>query len=265
MRNLRRLCPVLLVLVAACGGGGVGQPADRDGPHRVLIIHKGTDASGLASVVSQLQGAGFFTVQTFDAGASPSPGPAVLSAYHAVLVWGDGQFSDAVTLGSDLAQFADAGGGVVLAMFLFRGGALPVPNFNEGLGGAWDGFNFFAIPEEFPPTDSPIGCGALPVVPDLSMHPILTGGVLASGLGVAPPCVLPTAPPVCTHQHGTTIVVGATLLAHWSDSVPFLAERPIGLAHVRTVNVGATPPELASSPGAFRVLVNSLLYVVNDL
>src|SRR3954454_4053485 len=68
----------------------------------------------VAEVQSKLVATGRFTqVDTIDAG-STTPTLAQLLAYKSVLVWADSGFSDSTTLGNNLADYVDAGGGVVI-------------------------------------------------------------------------------------------------------------------------------------------------------
>jgi hypothetical protein len=85
----------------------------------VLLIHaENQDLSGAAfDVQSQLQDTGAFSrIDIFNA-TFATPTTAQLAAYHAVLVYSDRAFSDAVLLGDCLASFHERGGGVVVATF----------------------------------------------------------------------------------------------------------------------------------------------------
>ncbi len=267
------LVPILLVPLVACGGGSGNGGAVQSPPVlvRVLVLHKGTDANGLNATVGQLQATGFFTVQTFNAGTplvggSASPGVAGLSKHDVALVWGDGQLADGALLGTDLATFADAGGGVVVAMFLHRGANPPVPSFPEGLGGTWDALLYSPVPEDVPPLDSPLSCAALPLVSLAPAHPLMAGGALVNVAGTVPALNLAAVTaPVCTHPSGTATTAGATLLARWSDNVPFLTVAEVGPLHARMVALGAHVPQLATSATAFQSLINALLWAANEL
>lgn len=265
------LASFLLAPLVACGPGtGVG-PGPQATTVHVLVLHKGNDANGLNTTVAQLQASGFFTVQAFNAGlpatgGSPSPGVAALSKHHVALVWGDGQLADGALLGTDLATFADAGGGVAVAMFLHRGANPPVPSFPEGLGGTWDALLYSPVPEDVPPQDSPLACGALPLVSVAPLHPLMAGGALLNVGGSVPALNLAAVTaPVCTHPSGTAITAGATLLARWSDNVPFLTVAEVGPLHARMVALGAHVPQLTTSATAFQSLINALLWAAKEL
>lgn len=272
-RLLASLLASLVVLAAlffaSCGGSG---GSDVPTPVKVLVIHKGTDAQGLAEVLGALAATGKFTGSSFDAGASPSPGGAALAAFDAALVLGDGRFADGVTLGNDLSTYVDGGGALVLAMWLFRGANTPVPNFPEGLGGVYDVGGYFAIPESATNLDSPNTCtggptGSLPLTVPAPTHRILAGGALSGGLGIVPAfnAASLSGLTLCKHHDGIAIASGATLVAAWDDGAPFVATNLIGLAHARTVNLGADVQELATSSATFQVVANALLWACGRL
>ncbi len=89
----------------------------------VLIVHA---SSYNADVQSKLVATGrYATVDLYDSMTS-TPSLGVLQGYDAILVFSDSGFSDATSLGNTVADYADGGGGVVVATFAFHapGGGL---------------------------------------------------------------------------------------------------------------------------------------------
>ena len=79
-------------------------------------------------VQSQIAATGdFSTVDIYNV-ATTTPSLSTLEQYSAVLVYSDASFFDPTTLGNELAQYSEAGGGVVEAVFA---------NAGDQLGGAW--------------------------------------------------------------------------------------------------------------------------------
>src|SRR5438445_7463232 len=90
-------------------------------------------------VQSKLIATGRFSqVDVIDA-HSTTPTVEQLRAYKSVLVWSDSAFADASTLGNNLADYVDGGGGVVIAVFA---------NFSfvlNQVGGRFASEDYFAI------------------------------------------------------------------------------------------------------------------------
>ncbi len=162
------------------------------------------------------------TVDLVDAG-SATPTLASLQAYDSLLVSCQLDFADEVALGNNLADYVDAGGGVVLSEFSFFGG-LYTP------GGRFLSDNYYAIPANSGstwggPETGDFGLG-------FTSHPILAGVTNFNG-------------GTFSWRHDTTDVVpgvGATRMADWSDgppATPLVVTRDIG--GVRRVDLGFWP------------------------
>ncbi len=89
------------------------------GPCKVGIYGANT-LDRLEDVQSKLEGTGLFTQVGVHDVRSYTPTLAELQQYSAVLVFSNYTFSDNVALGDVLADYADAGGGVVVATFAFN-------------------------------------------------------------------------------------------------------------------------------------------------
>ena len=87
-------------------------------PIKVAIVAADTDAVEI-NVESILVSLGQFSrVDVIDVkGAASTPTLATLKQYNAVIVWSNSQFGNATLLGNTLADYVDAGGGVVEAVY----------------------------------------------------------------------------------------------------------------------------------------------------
>jgi hypothetical protein len=95
-----------------------------------------------------------------------TPSLATLQQWDAVLVWSNDSFDDAVALGNVLADYVDAGGGVVVSVF-----ANTSTNTARFLQGRWQTGDYIAIPQQGGHTQGPGQLGAV-LDPD---HPIMDG------------------------------------------------------------------------------------------
>ena len=99
---------------AGCYPGSFGSVSDIN----ILLLRSDSDTSWANVVKKGLDVSGnFASVDTFNA-ASNLPSLSFLQNYHAILVWSTGTgFSSPVDFGNLLADYWDAGGVVVVAMF----------------------------------------------------------------------------------------------------------------------------------------------------
>jgi hypothetical protein len=114
-------------------------------PGKILIIY----ATGYTDCINNAQSAlrafnnDFSVVDTWDARAS-TPTLDNLKQYYSVLVWNHGYngytFSDQNTLGNNLADYVDLGGGVVCMPYLFAGG------WRGNIAGRFTTDNYYVIP-----------------------------------------------------------------------------------------------------------------------
>jgi hypothetical protein len=84
---------------------------------KVLVAGATGEDSWIADVQSKLVATGMFTSVDYLNIENTTPTLATLQQYVAVLLFTDGNASDGVTLGNNLASYIDAGGGVVDAVF----------------------------------------------------------------------------------------------------------------------------------------------------
>ena len=87
-------------------------------PYRVAVVGA-SDNTSLMDVQLKLSATGLFgTVTTFDV-ATTTPLLSDLSSFDSVLVFSDRCFANSTALGDTLAEYVDAGGGLVIAMQAF--------------------------------------------------------------------------------------------------------------------------------------------------
>ena len=193
---------------------------------KILMLQSGADVSEILSLVASFPD--IQEVDVFDA-QSASPALTDLLPYHAVIVVANQPFGNAVAMGDVLADYADAGGGVILTMASFlqgwnvqgrllTGGYLP---FTLGAGNT--------------------GSSALGSFD--ATHPIMAGVTSATGSVLA----------------NVGLATGAQLVASWANGRPFVATRG---EHVAAVNifVGGTGYWTGQVPA---VLHNAVLWSSN--
>jgi hypothetical protein len=167
----------------------------------VIGIYGADDPARLTDVQSKLNGSGLFTrVDLHDAGAyTPSLGE--LKQYSAVFVFANAGIYNSIALGDVLANYADAGSGVVVATFSFTTG-FSCDIQGRILSGGYLPFTMGGFSNGTP----------LTLIPDLANHPILAGVSSFDGGS--------------SSYYGTiSLTAGATQVAHWSNDVPLVATK----------------------------------------
>jgi Immunoglobulin I-set domain/Immunoglobulin domain/Protein of unknown function (DUF642) len=191
-------------------------------------------------VVSTISNAyAFSKVSGFLAGVGqPTPTLAQLQQYSEVLVYSDAAFNDSVGMGNVLADYVDAGGGLVVATFGFNDGSLQGRLATGGY---------------LPLTTGGTTSGTeLTLVADQPSHPILNGVTSFNGGSSSFHNLVSTTP-------------GASLVAHWTDGQPLVATKQLTLGRVVALNF--YPPSSnarsdfwqASTKGGL-LMANALLY-----
>lgn len=183
-----------------------------------------------------------------------TPSLEMLQEYDALLVWSNDSFDDAVAMGNVLADYVDAGGGVVVAVF-----ANTSTNAQRFLQGRWQTGDYIAIPQMGGFSEGPGNLGTV-LVPD---HPIMEGvttfvtrwGTTAQGIifgGYRP--------------NEPDITPGSTKIALWNTGQTLIATAP----NPRVVELGFHPVSSdvngnaywdAATDGA-RIMANALLFTI---
>lgn len=194
------------LLDVVSGGGSVSSVAvfgaEANNPAWNEDVRQKLGATGLFGQVDAFQAA-FGAVPTLDQ----------LLNYDAVLVYSDNSFSDPVALGNVLADYVDAGRGVVLATFVFN-----ISLQGRMVSGGYYPFNI----------SGQSGSSGLTLIADQQSHPILAGVTSFNGGGSG------------FHNSPVNVTTGTELVAHWSNGQPLVGvkEFPDG----RVVGLNFFPP-----------------------
>ncbi len=176
-----------------------------------------------------------------------------LMAWDAVIVWSNDSFDDAVALGNVLADYVDAGGGVVVSVFANT--SLNVARFLQG---RWQMGDYIAIPQNGNFTQGPGQMGTV-LLPE---HPIMQNvksfvtrsGVTMDGM------IFGGYKPI---QMGVT--PGSTKVALWNNGATLVALSP----NPRVVELGFHPVSSDVNEFAYwdaatdgdLLMANALVYV----
>jgi hypothetical protein len=174
-------------------------------PACVVGIYGAENPAWIAEVQSKLNGTGLFSQIDIHNANTYTPTLAELQGYDAVLVYSEMAFANNVAMGDVLADYMDAGGGVVMSTFSFFS---PTDQMFGPLGisGAIfsNGYLPFASPA-FYSFGQP-----LTLIPDLPNDLILAGvNTFSGGSG--------------SYHNLVSLAPGATEVAHWSDGIPLVA------------------------------------------
>lgn len=180
-----------------------------------------------------------------------TPTPAEFAQWDAVLVWSNDSFEDAVAMGNALADYADSGGGVVIAVFTNT--SLHVDRFLQG---RWQTGNYIAIPQNGNFFQAVGGLGQV-LIPN---HPIFNGVnsfVTSTGVGQGGQLFGGYRPV------NTTLTAGSTKIATWNSGHTLVALAP----NARVVELGFHPVSNAVNAGYWnqtsdgaRLMANALLF-----
>ena len=223
----------LLVLLASAGTALAGVPV-------AILGSPGGGAAWNNDVQAKLLSTGFFSTVDIYAINTVTPTLAQLQNYVAVLVYSDSAaYADPVGLGNNLANYVDAGGGVVAAVFAVAG----IP-----FSGRFATSDYWALEPLGQNEGTPLTLGTIHV----PGSPLLTG--------------------VTSFNGGTNSYYGtgspnaaATRVVDWSNGAPLVVTRVIG-GHNR-VDLNFYPPSNSvradfwvSSTNGAQLMANALLY-----
>jgi hypothetical protein len=224
--------------LAAVSGVAWAQP-------RVALVAAAGGSLQFNDVQAKLQGTGAFSAVDIIDVQLTTPSLATLQTYDAVMTWTNTTPQSAAALGDVLADYVDAGGGVVVTVF-----ANSSITTNRRLEGRWRTGDYEVV---VPATGSTTGRATLGsiLVPG---HPIMNGVSTFDG-GTS--SFRPT---------GTAVCAACTKVALWSDSRTLVA---VHNTRANRADLGMYPPSsdastswwVSSTDGA-RLMANALLYVI---
>ncbi|MCB9914794.1 MAG: hypothetical protein H6828_06540 [Planctomycetes bacterium] len=237
MNTTRLLRTSLLVL-------SLGAPLHAGGPAVAIVAAANSSSASCTFTDTQAKIAGggdFLTVDVINA-ATSTPTLLDLQAYQAVIVWSNVNFADNVALGDVLADYVDAGGGVVISTF-----ANSSTTATRVLGGRWTlGYECVV-----PGSGNQTGNATLGTVLQPS-HPVMAGITNFDG---------------GTQSYrpiSTVLTSGSTAIAQWSDGRVLVAEGPVA----GRIDLCFYPPSSDCSSGFWNsssqgaeLMRNALLYV----
>lgn len=227
----------------------VNQGAPAPDLPRVAVISGPFTAELVSDQAAKLLASGSFSAVGGYNLADGIPGLAQLRQYDAVLVAPDSIPFDQVTLGNNLADYVDGGGGVVAAMFSMASAAIRIL-------GRFDTDNYWAIQPTGQQQGTAAGLGTV-YVPG---HPILAGVNAFSG-GTA-----------SYRPSSSSLHPQATRVADWTGAgtIPLVATRVIN--GVRRADLGMYPGSSDALTGAWtsttdgaRLMANALLWTIGRL
>jgi len=196
-----------------------------------------TDVQTRLLATSQFATVDIINVTTTGGG---TPTLAQLLNYDALLCWTNTSPANNQTWGDVLADYVDAGGGVVVAVF-----ANSINNTTMYIGGRWQS-GYEVISDRSGTTTGASGLGTV-LDPN---HPVMAGvTAFTSGTTGGRPT-------------GTALEVGATLIAQWADGKVLVAEG----ANAQRIDLGFYPPNATCNAygwtvGGDQLMTNALLYV----
>jgi hypothetical protein len=242
---MRQSIIVIAALLAAAAGQAHAQP-------RVAIVSAASTAASSAltnnlDVQAKLVGTGLFSqVDIIDVAVHAAYTPTLqeLQTYDAIITWSNGTYFDAVGLGNVLADYVDAGGGVVVATF-----ANSSTTVNRRLEGRWRTGGDYEIVRSGGGNQSGSATLGTILMPG---HPIMDGvNSFNGGTSGFRPATLQLSP------HGEVV-------AQWSDGRTLVG---ISSQFPTRVDLGMYPPSsdvtstwwVSSTDGA-RLMANALVY-----
>ncbi|MDX2131819.1 MAG: hypothetical protein SFY69_07190 [Planctomycetota bacterium] len=236
---IRRLMTTVSVLVL----GAASLPAAAGEPDVALIA--ADSAAALADVQTKLMNTGLFNSVTTISAVTNTPTLAELQQFEAVMTWSNQTYQNAAGLGDAFADYVDAGGGVVVAVF-----ATSTTTANRSLGGRFRSGGYEIIPTQGGNTTGAQTLGTI-LVPG---HPTLDGVNTFNG-GTS--SFRPTQ--TALSSHGEKI-------AEWSDGKTLIA---VSNQYSNRVDLGMFPTSRDVSGGSWdpttdgaRILANALVYTV---
>jgi hypothetical protein len=218
--------------------------AAQGGPNVAIIAaESGITGPYFTDPQAKIQASGLFGVVDVIDGMTTTPTLAQLQAYDAVITWSDYDYSNSTLLGDVLADYVDAGGGVVVATF-----SQCDLSVNRELQGRWATGGYPIIVPMGGTWTGPATLGAIQV----PGHPLLAGVTNFDG------------GPYAFRPSTTAVTTGSQVIASWSDGKILVATH--GTMPGR-VDLGFFPPSTIAASHLWisgtdgdKLLANALFY-----
>ena len=194
----------------------------------------------MTDVQTKLLGTGLFNSVSIVDVDTATPTLPELQVFDSVIVYQNTGYNDPNAMGNVLADYADAGGGVV-SMVYEIGGAL-----NPSLGGRWATGGYVLMDRP----NNVRGQSYLGTVHDPT-HPIMAGVTSFDGGTNS------------SRPEATTVYAGVTRIADWSDGRPLVAVKEMGGVPLAAVTF--FPPSSDSGSGSWNPATNGDLLMGNAL
>lgn len=197
-------------------------------------------------VQTKLMATGSFASITLIAARSVTPTLDQLLAFDAVLVWSSYPFADGTTLGNNLANYVDGGGGVVVAQFAMD---RYLSDSTYILGGRFASGGYYAILPGSDIRNTQLTMGTV----QQPSHTVMAGVTSFSGGS-------------SSFHSNSALATGAIRIADWSDGQPLIAEKNLG--GQRRIDLNFWPVSSDVFPGGWltttqgaRIMAQALMYV----
>jgi hypothetical protein len=249
-RQIRLTLTVTAVVVAAA------QTASAQGLPRVAIVSAASTSVSTALAINldtqaKLQSTGFFeVVDILDIAvhAAYTPTLTELLAYDAILTFSNGTYADATLLGNTLADYVDAGGGVVVANY-----AVSSTGTGRRIEGRWRIGGDYEIIRS--------GSGSAP----LGQHGL--GAILIPGHPILQNVTSFLGGESSARPNGTALSPHGQLVAEWTDGRVLIA---VSTQFPGRVDLGMFPPSSdTGNPGRWTastdghlIMGNALMYTI---
>ncbi len=212
--------------------------AQAGGPPRVALL-PADSSTNFNDAQAKLQATGRFSQVDVILVQSVTPTLAQLETYDAVLTWSNNNYANAVGLGDVLADYVDAGGGVVVSLH-----ASTSTNVARFLGGRWlTGYEVIVTQGGFK-----TGAATLGTVQDPA-HPVMSGVATFTGGSSS------------WRPQNTTLTAGGSVVASWSDGKILVAQG----AQPNRVDLGFVPMSSTASSTSWNPATNGALLMANAL
>lgn len=195
-----------------------------------------TDVQAKLMSTGQFNSVAIIDVQAVGGG---TPTLVQLQAYDALICWTNTTPADNHAWGDVLADYVDAGGGVVVAVF-----ANSTTTSTRFIGGRWQNGYEVLLDQ----SGNSQGAATLGTV-HIPAHPVMTGVTSFDG-GTS-----------SFRATGTALEVGATLIASWSDGKVLVAEG----ANPKRIDLGMNPPSSSCGSTYWNVSTNGAELMANAL